>query len=63
MMLSTAGLIITLAVGILSAPVTADAQKPGRPYRIGALHPAYFANHPAVEGLKAALKATGLGAT
>lgn len=60
MTLRTAGLIITLAAGILSAPVTADAQRPGRPYRIGVLHESYVPNIPQVEGLKSGLKGQGL---
>ncbi len=39
MRLRTIGLIVTLALGILSAPLAADAQRPGRVYRIGVLLP------------------------
>lgn len=58
--LGTVGLIISLALGIILAPLTSDAQQAGRPYRVGVLHTAYFPNHPAMEGLKAGLKAMGL---
>lgn len=39
--------------------LTADAQVPARPYRIGVLNDAWAANHPAVEGLKAGLRDLG----
>jgi putative ABC transport system substrate-binding protein len=39
MRLQTVGLIITLAVGILLAPLTAQAQQPTKVYRIGRLSP------------------------
>ncbi len=58
MTLRIAGLLF--ALGILSAPVVVDAQQPGRPYRIGVLHGAYFPGEPSTEGLKAGLKAIGL---
>ncbi len=58
MTLRIAGLLF--ALGILAAPVVVDAQQPGRPYRIGVLHGAYFPGEPSTEGLKAGLKATGL---
>ncbi len=38
----------------------AGAQQAPRPYRIGAVHAAFAPNHPAVEGLRAGLKAQGL---
>ncbi len=50
---------LLFALGILS-PVVIGAQPPGRPYRIGVLHGAYFAGEPSTEGLKAGLKAIGL---
>ena len=60
MRLRTIGLISTLALGLLVLPLPANAQKPGRPYRIGALNQAFAPNPPSVEGLKAGLKAMGL---
>jgi len=60
MRLRPIGLIVVLALGILVAPLAADAQPARLPYRIGVLHPGYFPNIPVVEGLKAGLKATGL---
>ncbi len=60
MKLESAAVIMTLALGILSAPCPSDAQQAGRPYRIGILHQSYFPNIPQVEGFKAGLKAVGL---
>ena len=60
MRLKTIGLISSLALGLLVLPLPANAQKPGRPYRIGALNQAFAPNPPSVEGLKAGLKAMGL---
>jgi putative ABC transport system substrate-binding protein len=60
MRLVAAGLLVSLTLGLLTAPLVANAQQPARPYRIGILHEAYFANIPQVEGLKAGLKALGL---
>jgi putative ABC transport system substrate-binding protein len=51
---------VTLALGMLAAPLGADAQTAKRVYRIGALNEAWAPNHPAVEGLKAGLKELGL---
>ncbi len=59
MRLRNIGLISTLALGLLALPLPADAQKPGRPYRIGVLHQAFAPNPPSVEGLQAGLKAMG----
>jgi putative tryptophan/tyrosine transport system substrate-binding protein len=39
MRLSAIGLILTLALGILTAPLTAEAQQATKVYRIGRLHP------------------------
>jgi len=58
--LRTAGLVVTLALGVLSALLSSEAQQVGRPYRIGVVHEGYFPNIPQVEGLKAGLKAMGL---
>lgn len=58
--IGTAGFIITLALGVLWAPLSTKAQQPQRPYRIGILHEAYVPNIPQVEGLKAGLKALGV---
>ncbi len=58
--LRTAGLVVTLALGVLSAPLSSEAQQVGRPYQIGVLHEGYFPSSPQVEGLKAGLKAMGL---
>ncbi len=60
MTLRTTGLLLTLSLGVLSAPIVTDAQQTGRPYQIGVLHEGYFPSIPQVEGLKAGLKATGL---
>ncbi|MBI4588407.1 MAG: ABC transporter substrate-binding protein [Candidatus Rokubacteria bacterium] len=56
---ATVGLIVILALGVLS-PLTSDAQQAKRTYRIGVLHRGYFPNNPAVEGLTAGLKTLGL---
>ncbi len=57
---STIALIVALAFGLLAAPVTSEAQRPGRPYRIGVLHEAYFPNNPSAQGLRSGLQAMGL---
>lgn len=59
MKVSTVALLVTLALGILVAPLAAWAQPARLPYRIGVLHPSYFPNIPTVEGLKAGLKSMG----
>ena len=56
----TLGLILTIALGTLSAPLASEAQQAKRVFRVGVLHTAYFQNIPVVEGLKAGLKAEGL---
>ena len=43
MKLGSLGLIVALVLGILSVPLTAEAQQPGRPYRIGILHESFWA--------------------
>lgn len=50
--------IALVLLGVLSFP--ADAQPRRRVHQIGVLNQAWAANHPAVEGLKAGLKALGL---
>jgi len=55
MTLRTTGLLLTLSLGVLSAPIVTDAH-----YRIGILHEAYFPSIPQVGGLKAGLRAMGL---
>ena len=52
--------IVALVMAIFAVPLAADAQRAGRPYRIGVLHQGYIPNTPHVEGLKAGLKALGL---
>jgi len=52
---------LTLALAALGAfSASADAQQSARPYRIGVLHDAFAANHPAAEGLRAGLGELGL---
>jgi putative ABC transport system substrate-binding protein len=60
MKLRSATIILTLALGTLSAPLAPDAQQAGKVYRVGVLHLAYVPNIPPVEGLKAGLKGMGL---
>ena len=60
MRLTNVWLIVILALGVLSAPLTSEAQQARRPYRIGILHESFLPNIPQVEGLKAGLKAAGL---
>lgn len=55
-----ARLVVTLALGLLAAPLVSEAQQAKRPYRVGILHEGYFPNNPPVEGLRAGLKAVGL---
>jgi ABC-type uncharacterized transport system substrate-binding protein len=51
--------MVALALGLFATPLPADAgAKP--PYRIGVLHTGFVSNTPAVEGLRAGLKALGL---
>ena len=52
--------IIALVIGVLAGALASEAQQATRPYRIGVLHTVFFASTPAVEGLKAGLKALGL---
>lgn len=53
------GCLLSLALGLLAAPPSSEAQQPKRPYRIGVLHQSFVPNIPSVEGLKAGLKALG----
>jgi len=53
-------LLATLMLGVIAAPLAAEAQQAKRPYRIGVLTLAFTPNHPAVEGLKTGLKMVGL---
>ncbi len=60
MKLTRAVLTVGFALGLLAAPLAAEAQQARRPYRIGILHGSYFPGTPSAEGLKAGLKALGL---
>lgn len=60
MRLRTVAFVATLVLGLLVAPLAAEAQQAGRPHRIGVLHRGFFPNNPSVEGLKTGLKAMGL---
>jgi putative tryptophan/tyrosine transport system substrate-binding protein len=51
---------VALIAGLLMLATVAQAQQPGRPYRIGVLNEAWSANHPTVEGLKAGLRELGM---
>ncbi len=53
-------LLVGLMLGLLVAPPASEAQRAGRPYRIGILHGGYFPGTPSAEGLKAGLKTIGL---
>ena len=53
------GLIITVALGLLAAPLAADAQAVGKVYRIGVLHVGLDHVPPMLEGLQGGLKALG----
>lgn len=50
------GIVVLLAAHGISA----EAQEPRRPFRIGVINAAYAASHPTVDGLKAGLRALGL---
>lgn len=53
--------VSVLVVALLGPYATAaDAQGHTQPYRIGVLHDAFAANHPAAEGLRAGLRELGL---
>ena len=57
-------MVVVLGSSILAAaglaPWPANAQRPGKPYRIAVLNDARAANHPAADGLKAGLREAGL---
>jgi putative ABC transport system substrate-binding protein len=50
------GIVVLLAAHGISA----EAEEPRRPFRIGVINAAYAASHPTVDGLKAGLRALGL---
>jgi putative ABC transport system substrate-binding protein len=52
----------TLASGLLAAPLAAETQQAGkvRPYRVGVLQPGFGGTTPALQGLRAGLKAAAL---
>jgi len=52
--------LLALVLSLIGMPIAAEAQRAGRPYRIGVLHTAFFEEIPSVAGLKAGLKALGL---
>ena len=59
--LALALLAAPLAAEYMSVPPTAEAQQaPVRAYHVGVLHPAFGERTPALEGLRAGLKAAGL---
>jgi putative ABC transport system substrate-binding protein len=47
-------------IGVVLGSAGANAQPPGRPYRIGVLNDSFTPGTPTVEGLKAGIKAAGL---
>ena len=49
-----------LAGGLLAAPLIAEAQPQGRPYRVGVLNNSFTPGSPTVKGLRAGIKAAGL---
>lgn len=55
-----AGLILTLALALLAAPLAAGAEQASKVYRIGSLHHAFAPHVPWIEGLKAGLAELGL---
>jgi putative ABC transport system substrate-binding protein len=61
MQLSATGLMLTLALGFLLAPLCADAQQPTKVYRIGWLHPglSHPAPHPSLEVFRQGLRELG----
>jgi putative ABC transport system substrate-binding protein len=58
---STIGLLLTLALGILAAPLVADAQQPTKVYRIGWLSPGFSLSqsNPSVEAFRQGLHDLG----
>lgn len=59
MRLRSIGLIVTLALGILVAPLAARAQPPGKVYRIGYLHPGSVRSATALDAFRAGLRDFG----
>lgn len=57
MILRTVGLIVTLALGILSAPLASDAQQPTKVPRIGVLWP--VSDDPTLEAFRQGLRSLG----
>ncbi|MBI1727315.1 MAG: ABC transporter substrate-binding protein [Candidatus Rokubacteria bacterium] len=53
-------LMAILMLGVIAAPLAAEAQQAKRLYRIGVLTEAFAPNHPAVEGLRTGLRTLGL---
>jgi hypothetical protein len=52
---------VSLAIALVSVPPAAEAQRvSARVYHVGVLHPAFGERTPALEGLRAGLKAAGL---
>lgn len=58
-MLLARALPVTLALGILVAPLAADAQQPGKVYRIGFLCPLFKPGGPALAALRQGLRELG----
>jgi putative ABC transport system substrate-binding protein len=56
MRLSTLGSILSLVLGIVLAPLAADAQQPGKAYRIGVLATTYW---PPFDSLREGLRELG----
>ena len=56
------GPAVLLTLSLLAAPLAAEAQPAGkvRPYRVGVLYPAFGETTPALQGLRAGLKAAAL---
>lgn len=59
MKLRTLGLLVTLALDLLAVPLAADAQPPGRVYRIGYLHPGSVRSATALDAFRAGLRDFG----
>ena len=52
--------LVVIALALLWAPLSAEAQQARRPQKIAVLHRGFFPINPSVEGLKAGLKAEGV---
>ena len=59
MMILRAALTVVLALGLLAAPLAAEAQPAGKVYRIGLLHVGLDHVPPSLDGLRDGLKALG----